>query len=293
MEFIKTNIKFLTLLLSIVISVLIGLMVFLVNKNKKTDEVLEAKKKLIATEKKMYGLEKSSFGEWYKLKHGKHYSEMQIYLSKYGVNYMLKRVVDPVEYLLAKIVMTVIFALCGTSLEGFWGLLIGGILGYNVLDFIIKMSNSSDNKSIMQDIRSVYETLKIRTESGIFLTKAIESCFMVVENERLKAALMTLGTELSTTNNVKAAVDSFQLKFKNKFVDQLCLTIRQSYESGSTLNSLTDISNNINNMQKSLETETKSKLEWDSTLTQLLLLVAIIFSILFVIFSSFIENFSM
>ena len=105
----------------------------------------------------------------------------------------------------------------------------------------------------------------------------------MVENKRLKDALLTLSSELSTTNNIKNAVDTFQMKFKNRYIDQLCVTIRQSYESGSTINSITDISNNLINMQKTIEIAEKGKLETDILISQVLLLCEILMVILYTV----------
>lgn len=279
-------IRIVSIVLSVFISVMIVVLLLLLRKKNQDDILFEAKEKILEDEKEVSKLSVAGFSNYLKTKHRLKYNTLQIYLSKIGANYMMKRVVDPAEYILARFFMTVFIALIGLSMYGVIGLFLGGLLGYYFLPVLLKLSNDKDNEMMIADIQSIYETLKIRTESGVFFTTSVQQCYKVVENSRLKEALANLGSELATTNDVKRSVDTFQLKFKNRYVDQLCVTIRQGYESGSTINCITDILNNLNGMQKALETTQKNKLDTEIMITQLLILLAILTTILYVAFCS-------
>lgn len=279
-------IRIVSIVLSVFISVMIVVLLLLLRKKNQDDILFEAKEKILEDEKEVSKLSVAGFSNYLKTKHRLKYNTLQIYLSKIGANYMMKRVVDPAEYILARFFMTVFIALIGLSMYGVIGLFLGGLLGYYFLPVLLKLSNDKDNEMMIADIQSIYETLKIRTESGVFFTTSVQQCYKVVENSRLKEALANLGSELATTNDVKRSVDTFQLKFKNRYVDQLCVTIRQGYESGSTINCITDILNNLNGMQKALETTQKNKLDTEIMITQLLVLLAILTTILYVAFCS-------
>lgn len=281
----KFTIQFLDLLLYfliLIIVVLFSALLYMIRKQNDEARVLKAKKLLLEEDEiKNETIQKLS--DCFKSKHTRRYRKLQIYLSRIGVNYMMKRVVDPVEFLLAKYMITIMLGFVGFTIYKLVGMVVGVLIGFNFLNVIFSMSNRKDNDNILADIRSIYDTLKIKTESGVFLTQSIRQCYKVVENKRLKDALLTLSSELSTTNNIKNAVDTFQMKFKNRYIDQLCVTIRQSYESGSTINNITDISNNLNNMQKAIEISEKSKLETDILISQVLLLCEILIVILYTV----------
>lgn len=282
MEFIIKYSGLLLYFLILIIVVLMSVLLYMIQKRNDEERVLKAKRLLIE-EDELQNETIQKLSDRFKLKHAKKYRKLQIYLSKTGVNYMMKRVIDPIEFLLVKYSITIALGFVGFVIYRVVGMLIGIILGYNFLSVMFSISNGKDNDSILADIRSIYETLKIKTESGVFLTQSIRQCYKVVENKRLKDALLTLSSELSTTNNIKNAVDTFQMKFKNRYIDQLCVTIRQSYESGSTINSITDISNNLINMQKTIEIAEKGKLETDILISQVLLLCEILMVILYTV----------
>ena len=279
-------IRIVSIVLSVFISVMIAVFLLLLRKKNQDDILFETKEKILEDEKKISNPSVKKFSDHLETKHRLKYNTMKIYLSKIGANYMMKRVVDPAEYILARFLLTILIALTGLSMYGVIGLFLGGLLGYFFLPILLNVSNDRDNEMMIADIQSIYETLKIRTESGVFFTTSVQQCYKVVENSRLKEALAILGSELATTNDVKRSVDKFQMKFKNRYVDQLCVTIRQGYESGSTINCITDILNNLNGMQKALETTQKNKLDNEIMITQLLILVVILITILYVAFSS-------
>lgn len=270
-------------ILPIFITALICIVVYLLGKENSDVALLEAQANLLENEQDVRKLSVKGLGAFLKSRNKYKYNKTQIYLSKIGLNYMMKRTVYPEEYLIAKIFISICLGITGVSVYGFYGLLVGLVVGYVALPVILKLSNDKDNDAFISDIQSVYETLKIRTESGVFFTSSIQQCYKVVENPRLKEALATLGSELAATNNMKNSVDTFQMKFKNRYIDKLCVTIRQGYESGSTVNCLTDILNNINGMQKAMETSRKNKLDSEIMITQTLILMAILVTIFYTI----------
>ena len=104
---------------------------------------------------------------------GDSYRQMQLYLSKKGVNYMMKRTVDPVEFMAAKLVIGLIAGLLAFLLGGFLPMIVLAVGGFYALDLIIYLSNKSDNKAMLLDIKEIYEILKLKTESGLFLTDSL------------------------------------------------------------------------------------------------------------------------
>lgn len=259
----------------------IEMLVYCIRKNNQKEKLLKAKKELLTEKNSKQGIK--SLSELFKKKNKRKYNQMQIYLSRSGANYILKRVIDPVEFVLLKLIVGVILGITVFIFTGYIGGIIAGIVGYVLPNVILNIANDRDNDMFLADIRGVYETLKIKTESGMFLTTSIRQCYKVVENKRLKKALLELSGELGTTGNVKDAVDLFQMKFKNRYIDQLCVTMRQSFDSGSTLNAITDMSNSLSDIQKAIELDAKNRLEKEVMFTQLLILSAIMVMILCVI----------
>lgn len=206
---------------------------------------------------------------------GDSYRQMQLYLSKKGVNYMMKRTVDPVEFMAAKLVIGLIAGLLAFLLGGFLPMIVLAVGGFYALDLIIYLSNKSDNKAMLLDIKEIYEILKLKTESGLFLTDSLLQCFKVAQNSRLKAALLELTSEIKAKNNILDALTKFEIKFDNKYIRSFAGVLRQGFETGDTLTSIDNISKQLVAVQEAMDVEIDSKTNANVTITQVLVLVEI------------------
>lgn len=259
----------------LVISILMGLLIYFKASDNSMNRVLEAQKEL-------YGDNKSKIKRLIKL-NPKIYNRLQIYLSKIGANYLVKRVVDPVEYVLCNICLAIVLGILGYIIFGVVGLLAGGIIGFFFLKVLLEVNNKQDNDRIVEDLQSIYENIKINTESGVFLTEALNSCYKVAACSRLKKALHEMITDISVKQNIMDAIVNFKLKFSNVHIDTFCTVLRQGYETGNTMTALSSVSQQLISIQKAVEIKHKQKLENDIMKVMLIILVAIMVIILYAV----------
>lgn len=106
------------------------------------------------------------------------------------------------------------------------------LAGFFIPDIYAKVSNNSDNEKILLDIRGIFDTIRIKTEGGMFLTSAIMECYKNTRNRRLKQALFEMNAQIIAKNDIRETVDVFNSKFKNKYIDTLCVILKQSLEAG-------------------------------------------------------------
>lgn len=259
----------------LVISILIGLLVYFKASDNSMNRVLEAKKELSGDDKsKIKHLIRINF---------KNYNKMQIYLSRIGVNYLLKRVVDPVEYVLCNIGLSVVMAILGYVFFGFAGGIIGCIIGFFLLKILLEINNKKDNEHIIEDLQFIYENIKINTESGVFLSEALNSCYKIATCSRLKKALNEMITDISINQNIMAAIENFKLKFNNVHIDTFCTVLRQGYETGDTMAALSSVSQQLIGIQKAIEIKHKQKLENDIMKVMVVILIAIMVVIFYAV----------
>lgn len=204
------------------------------------------------------------------------YNETKLFLSQYGANYMMGRPVAPEEYTLLNLFFALIFSLLGMLNFGLLGMILGAFIGFHILKWLLLISNKSDNEKILFDMKVIYDTLKIKTEGGMFLTAALQECYKNARNRRLKEALLEMHNEIITKSNVTDAVEKFNLKFKNKYIDTFCIIIKQSLESGKTVEILKDMSEQLAEMQQTINLKAKNKLDAQIQAIQLLIYVAIL-----------------
>lgn len=209
------------------------------------------------------------------------YRQMQLYLSRKGVNFMMKRTVDPVEFMAVKVLIGIIAGFIAFLIGGFVLMLILAIVGYYTPNLIVHLSNKSDNKAMLLDIKEIYEILKIKTESGLFLTDSLLQCFKVAQNSRLKAALLELTSEIKARNNISDALTKFEIKFDNKYVKSFAGVIRQGLETGDTLSSIENISKHLVSVQEAMDIELDAKTNANVQITEILVLIEIMILVFF------------
>lgn len=258
----------------VAISILVGFLVYFKVSDNSLNRVHEARKELYESNSKL--------SKFIRLK-PKTYNKLQIYLSKIGANYLKKRIVDPIEYEFVNVLLAVVFGALGYRFFGLIGLLIGCILGFCLLRVLLNINNSKDNDKIVEDLQSIYENIKINTESGVFLTEALNSCYKVASCDRLKKALYEMITDIMVKQNVMDAIEDFKLKFKSVHIDTFCTVLRQGYETGDTMTALSSISQQLISIQKAVEIRHKQRLENDITKVMLVILIAIIVIVMYAV----------
>lgn len=197
-------------------------------------------------------------------------------LTKYGVRFMFPGV-TPVRYLAVKAAVTVIICLI-FAVNDINAIVVIPCMAfaYMLPDILVRMSNSADNESMMSDIESIYDVMRIQARAGVFLQDSLMDCYINTANKRLKAALLELCNQMSTNMTVQEAVDNFSAKFCNRHIDVLCIVLSQSQSSGKTVQILSDMSGQINQLRHSRAKCDEGKLERKIEFIQLLIFVGIL-----------------
>ena len=212
------------------------------------------------------------------------YENTKLFLSQYGANFMMGRYVAPEEYGLMNLMLAAIGGLFGVLNYGFIGMVLGALFGFYLLKILLIISNHADNEKILYDMKGIYDTLKMKTEGGMFLTSSLQECYKIARNRRLKAALYEMQSEMIAKSDIADAVEKFNVKFKNKQIDTFCVIIRQSLESGKTVEILRDMSDQLTETQKAINIKVKGRLETQISAIQMMiyvgLLVLIVYSLL-------------
>lgn len=276
MAVLNEAIKWIVYLLMFVIPVLVGVFVYKKAQQEDEEKVLKAREALLKDV-----IPKKGLAGLYKNTHLRHYNRTQVYLSQVGANYIMKRIVDPVEYISAKLALAFIFGFAGFLFFKWAGLLIGAVFGYMVLQVMLEFNNKEDNEHMLEDFVSIYEVIMIKTEAGIFLTDSLKTCYKSVENKRLKKELYHLMMEITAQNNVTEALSKFQLKFKNVHINELCSVIRQGYETGSVVNAIANVTKHLNDIQKAVELRYNQKLDHNITKVQMVILLSIMVVVIY------------
>lgn len=207
------------------------------------------------------------------------------FLRSHGGYYMFDWL-EPFTFMMIKAGLALLFFIVGLSLGGslLIGLILGTVLaviGFFAFDFIIKVANDSDNDDMMDDIKSIFDTLKIQTKAGVFLSYSLSECYLIVKNARLKAAMLEMTNKIVIKNDIESAVTEFGKNFDNAYIDTLCITIKQSMESGKSVQILEDLSKQIADMQHAINVREREKMDSRIQALELGIFVGLIGAVLY------------
>lgn len=229
----------------------------------------------------------------------RHLKLKTVWLRQMGVSYMLGRDISVYFFYSIKFVSSILLAIVVISLfrgAGFMSvcvvLTVTLGIGYIIPDLILIMSNESDNSIMLNDIRLIYDTLKIQSKSGVYITDILSECQLLVQMPRLKKALMELTNEIYTKHNLSSGLKIFNSKFKNIYIDMLVMTIEQSVQSGQSVQMFQDIAQQIHDVEQALYEKEKRRAENKMLIYQLAVYFAILLIVVYAMFSQLISAFS-
>lgn len=204
------------------------------------------------------------------------FHSIQKFLKTRGAVYMFGEMATPVTFLLVKLLAFLLLFMVGISFESIPAGLILGVLGFFMPDILLNVSNSMDNDTMLSDIKCIYDTLRIQTKAGVFLSASLCECYLAVKNRRLKSALLELTNDISTRREIDDALERFNEKFDFGQIDIFCIVIRQSMESGRSIKVLEDLSMQMNDLQRAINMKEKEALDRKVQVIELMLFIGLL-----------------
>ena len=204
------------------------------------------------------------------------FHSIQKFLKTRGAVYMFGEMATPVTFLLVKLLAFLLLFMVGISFDSIPAGLILGVIGFFMPDILLNVSNSMDNDTMLSDIKCIYDTLRIQTKAGVFLSASLCECYLAVKNRRLKSALLELTNDISTRREIDDALERFNEKFDFGQIDIFCIVIRQSMESGRSVKVLEDLSLQMNDLQRAINMKEKEALDRKVQVIQLMLFIGLL-----------------
>ena len=198
------------------------------------------------------------------------YDKISTYILSHGVTYMSDGKVDAVKYIMIKLGVSIFIAVIFMQIHILMAIP-GIVVGFLLPDVFVNESDKSDNSNMAMDIKNIYDSLRIQTKAGVYLTESLSECYLIVKNARLKKALLELTSAIVAQSDIVMAVEEFNSKFNNRYIDEFCIIMKQSLESGRTVKLLDDISAQLADMQAAINIKEKEKLQRKIMYGQILL----------------------
>lgn len=208
------------------------------------------------------------------------YQRTEGWLIKNGAPIHFGKWMKPAVYLVLRIILTLLGLLALSGVSVGYGLLFAVLLFF-LPGWMLVYLNRQDNLKLLPEIKLVYHALEIQIRAGVYVTDALAECYGSVRDKRLRQALLDLAGDIVMKADIYEALERFQEKFDNRYIDSLCITILQALESGQAVELLGDISEQIKDMEATVMERKKGALDRSITLYQLGVLAAVMGVVLY------------
>ncbi len=208
------------------------------------------------------------------------YQRKQSWLKKKGAAFHLGEWINPMWFLSLKLVSAFCGMMMGIGYSPLLGLLLSCFL-YALPGWLLHYLNGRDNERMLSELRLVYHALEIQVRAGVHVADALAECYGCVQEKRLKRAFMELAGDIVLKADIYESLERFQEKFDNRYLDTLCITVLQALESGQAVELLTDISEQIKDMELTVLERKKGALDRSITFYQLGILAAVLGVVLY------------
>ena len=200
--------------------------------------------------------------------------KMNVYIKKNGVAYMFPWV-NAYILLGLKLVLGLLFLILAVIKMPVLALQ-SAVIAFFVPDILINISNNADNDSMLTDIESIYDIMRIQARAGVFIQDSLMDCYLSTKNARLKSALLELCNGIGASSTLEEEVELFRQKFNNRHIDVLCIILGQAQTTGKTVQILSDMSEQIRQVRHTVSLKAEGKLERKIEILELLIFIGIL-----------------
>ena len=223
--------------------------------------------------------------------------EKQITLKRMGAGVLLKDQMSVGQWYLSKLLFAFSFGLCsffmlqGLGIHSFKKgiLLVSFVFGWFFLDVLLKAKNKASNDEMMPDIMEMSRSVLYGKRGGQYIADALKDAVIVVENKRLKSALLKLRTDLDAGKSLGECLNDLEFSFSNAEISSFCTVIKSLQVTGQVDEALKTLEQNIEREQISVNKRRCLRLEQKTMLYVILIAMDILAMILYCIIMKLME----
>lgn len=218
------------------------------------------------------------------------YDRLDMFIKSHGVAYMMSESINPVSYIVIKII-------CGVALGSLIFVETGNIVlllvcllvGFFGVDSLVRKKNDADNEKMLSDISNIYDNLKTQLNAGVFITDSIYSCYKSCKNKRLKDGLLLLYLDIQSSSNINEALRRFDARFKNTNLSTLCAVLEQYLITGQAVIVLDNISKKNTAVQRVINEQYKKKINTKFNVLSIMVVLGM-FAVIFLMINAEFTN---
>ncbi|MDO5292740.1 MAG: type II secretion system F family protein [bacterium] len=218
-------------------------------------------------------------------------AQKQIRLKKMGAGILLKDQMTVSQWYLYKGLMAGLFLMiCFFITEGVLKTslakpmsMVAAVMGWFFLEIILRAQNSSSNDKMMPDIMEMSRSVLYGKRGGQYIADALKDSVIVVENKRLKTALLRLRNDLDAGRSLEDCLNELEMSFSNGEISAFCTVIKSLQSTGQVDEALHTLENNIEREQVSVNKKRCLMLEHKTMMYVIFIAMDILVMILYCI----------
>lgn len=214
------------------------------------------------------------------------YDAMEEKLYAQGIKYRMGARFSPFDYTVLRLMVGVGVGLVGLLYKP-WCFILGFLLGFFLVPLYFKQENDNDNDEMLQDIGQMNSIVALQVKSGIHISKVIYECCRMIDNPRLKQALLELSIDLENFATVKQAAAQFSKKFSNQHIDSFAKTLEQMESTGSSVEFFEDIVSSVASINEAIAIKEEKKAQRTADFFQIMLFIGPLVLVFYVLIGSF------
>lgn len=142
---------------------------------------------------------------------------------------------------------------------------------------------------MMPDIMEMSRSVLYGKRGGQYIADALKDSVLVVENKRLKTALMRLRNDLDSGRSLDECLEELEMSFSNGEISSFCTVIKSLQATGQVDEALRTLENSIEREQISVNKRRCTILEQKTMMYVIFIAVDILAMILYCIIMKLLE----
>ena len=217
--------------------------------------------------------------------------DKQIQLKKMGAGILLKDQMTVSQWYMYKLLMAgLFFCICLFISDGLFNAkaavpisIVAAVIGFFFLDFLLRSLNNASNESMLSDVLEMSKSVLYGKCGGQYIADALKDAVFVVENKRLKTALIQLRNDLDSGKSLEDCLQEFEMSFSNGEISSFCTIIRTLQATGKVNDALRTLENNIERERVSVNKRRCVILEQKTTIYVIMIAMDILGMLLYCI----------
>lgn len=134
-------------------------------------------------------------------------------------------------------------------------------LGFFFPDLFLYSQNKAGNEAMLPDIMEASRSVLYRNRAGEYIGDSLASICQIVENERLKIALIQLRFNITSGVSINDSILEMESHFNNAEIESFCTVIRSLQDIGQANDALETMKANVAREQNAVNERYVKKLQ--------------------------------